>query len=52
MTTGFQQQSPLGTFTIPKSAPIQQNGQRPGLLKTQTDPAKPPRSFQPRPGLT
>lgn len=49
MPSNFQHQAPLGTFTIPKSVKPQQNGQR-ALTPEQSEPAAPPRSFEPRPG--
>ncbi len=47
MLTGFQQQSQLNTFQIPKSAAAPKHGEKPdkSCLKTTE-----PRSFKPRPG--
>ena len=46
MTQGLQQQGPAVNFSIPKSQP--QHGQRADMKRL--GPAKPPRSFEPRPG--
>ncbi|WP_165837079.1 hypothetical protein [Phenylobacterium hankyongense] len=47
MTHGFQQQDSTAGFCIPKSAATPQHGQK---ADTKTAKAKPPRSFEPRPG--
>jgi len=48
MTQGFQQQDPGLNFCFPKSAPSPQHGQKPDHKAAA--PARPPRTFQPRPG--
>jgi hypothetical protein len=48
MTHGFQQQDPGLNFSFPKSAPSPQHGQKPDPKAAA--PAKPARTFQPRPG--
>lgn len=46
MTSGFPHQNPLQNFTIPKTDPLPQHGQKPNKdLK-----AKSPRTVTPRPG--
>jgi hypothetical protein len=47
MTHGFQQQNQMANFTIPKSAPSPQHGQKPDKKAAKL---KEPKSFQPRPG--
>lgn len=48
MTQGFQQQDPSVNFSIPKSAPSPQHGQKPEPVKAAS--TRPRRSFEPRPG--
>jgi hypothetical protein len=48
MTHGFQQQDPGLNFSLPKSAPTPQHGGKADRKATQ--PSRPPRSFEPRPG--
>jgi hypothetical protein len=48
MTHGFQQQDSGLNFSIPKSEPMPQHGGKADRKAAQ--PAKPPRSFEPRPG--
>jgi len=47
MTKGFQHQNPLINFTVPRSEPKPQHGQKPdgACLKVEEK-----RSFEPRPG--
>lgn len=47
MPTGFQQQSPVNSFQIPRSAPAPKHGEKPdkSCLKSAES-----RSFKPRPG--
>jgi hypothetical protein len=47
MTHGFQQQSQVGSFTIPKSAATQQHGEKPTKKIAK---GKKPRTIEPRPG--
>jgi hypothetical protein len=48
MTQGFQQQDPAQNFSIPKSAPSPQHGQKPDRKAQQ--PVRPERTVEPRPG--
>ncbi|WP_394761711.1 hypothetical protein [Phenylobacterium sp.] len=48
MTQGFQQQDAGPNFSIPKSAPSPQHGQKSDPKAV--PPTRPPRSFEPRPG--
>jgi hypothetical protein len=48
MTQGFQQQDSSLNFSFPKSAPMPQHGQKADPKKAA--PARPQRSFEPRPG--
>lgn len=47
MTQGFQHQNQMANFSIPKSAPSPQHGQK---SDKKTTKLKEPKSFQPRPG--
>ena len=47
MTRGFDQQNSSANFSVPRSAPTPQHGQK---ADTKTVKLKEPRSFQPRPG--
>jgi hypothetical protein len=48
MTHGLQQQDPAQGFRLPRWEPMPQHGQKADKSKAQ--PARQPRSFEPRPG--